>query len=221
VPISSTGSRIPRSPQFLSRVRGMGGTMAFGSKLARRVVPFLEGPGGGPLSDGDLDGHPGVEPLAPPLPPPPPQPGPEFAARLAQAVADLRQQAQRLGEQAEADVVEMAVIIARRILEAELSTGTEPLFSLVRSAIRRLGESRRITVRLCPSDAAAVQAAGDGSPVAGLAIAKVDVMADSTLGPGDCIVDGEHGTVDGQLSSRLDEVRRIVTSALAEPQETP
>lgn len=196
--------------------------MTFGGKLAvRRVVPFLERPGGDPGPDSDMDMHSGVEPLAPPLPPPPPQPGPEFAARLAQAIAEMRRQSQRLGEQAESDVVEMAVIIARRILEAELSTGTEPLFSLVRSAIRRLGESRRITVRLCPTDAAAVQAAGEGSPLSGLAIAKVEVMADSTLSPGDCIVDGEHGTVDGQLSSRLDEVRRIVTSALGEPQETP
>ncbi len=115
--------------------------------------------------------------------------------------------------------MEIAVVIARRILEMELQTGTAPLFSLVRSAVRRLGESRKIVVRLSPGDAAAVQAAGEGGPMHGVAIAKVEIMADATLTPGDCIVDGEHGTVDGRLSARLDEVRRLVTSALSEPEE--
>ena len=42
------------------------------------------------------------------------------------------------------------------------------------------------------------------------------IRADATLSPGDCIVDGEHGTVDGRLSTRLDEVRRILSHALAQ-----
>lgn len=219
MPISGSGSPFPRSPQFMARVRG-GGTTAFGGGAGRRVVPFFERPGG-QEPDPATESHPDVQSLSSPLPAPPPQPGPEFAVRLAHAIGDLRLQSQRLAEQTEADVVEMAVIIARRILELELKTGNEPLFSLVSSAIRRLGESRRITVRLCPTDAAAVQAAGEASPLSGLAIAKVDVMSDGTLAPGDCIVDGEHGTVDGRLQSRLDEVHRIVTSALAEVEEGP
>ena len=184
----------------------------------RRVVPLLENSGSRRMPEPpDHD----VQSLAPPLPPPPPTPGPEFAARLAQAVAELRAQSAELAAQAEADVVEIAAVIARRVLEMELTTGTAPLFSLVRSAVRRLGESRKIVVRMCPADAAAVQGAGEASPLRGLAIAKVEVMSDSTLSPGDVIVDGEHGTVDGRLSTRLDEVRRVVTSALAEPESQP
>jgi flagellar biosynthesis/type III secretory pathway protein FliH len=186
----------------------------------RRVVPLLDlpkAPKGGSLTTNDG----GIEPLAPPLPPPPPQPGPEFAQRLAKAIADLRAQSVRIGEQAEADVVEIAAVIAERILEKELQAGTDALFSLVRSAVRRLGESRKIVVRLSPSDAAAVKAAGDGGPMRGLAIVKIDVIADATLSPGDCMVDGEHGSVDGKLSTRLDEVRRIVSAALAAPEEAP
>lgn len=184
----------------------------------RRVVPLLDMPKD-PKSAVMTEIDTGMSALAPPLPPPPPQPGPEFAARLAQAIGELRAQAVRLGEQMEADVVEIAAVIARRILEKELETGTAALFSLVRSAVRRLGESRKVVLRLSPNDAAAVQAAGEAGPLAGLGIAKIDVVADATLSPGDCMVDGEHGRVDGQLSTRLDEVRRIVTSALAEPEE--
>jgi flagellar biosynthesis/type III secretory pathway protein FliH len=80
----------------------------------------------------------------------------------------------------------------------------------------RLGESRKIQLRLHPGDAANVEAAGDGGPLAGVAIARVEIRPDAMLSPGDCIVDGEQGTVDGRVATRLEEVRRILTRALAE-----
>jgi hypothetical protein len=224
VPLKSSSSSVPRSPQFLVGARATVAEATFGSRGSltgqRRVVPLLETPPNA-RSIQRTEISAGIEPLAPPLPPPPPQPGPEFAARLAQAVSDLRAESVRIGEQSEADVVEIAVVIARRILEKELETGTAALFSLVRTAVRRLGETRKIVVRLCPRDAAAVEGAAGSGPLTGLAIIKVEVLADATLSPGDCIVDGEHGTVDGRLATRLDEVRRIVNGALAEPQEQP
>jgi flagellar assembly protein FliH len=157
-----------------------------------------------------------VESLAPPLPPPIPQPGPEFAARLAKAVADLRHTGERLAEQATADALEMAILIARRIIEGELETNPAALTGLVRSALARLGESRKVQLRLHPTDAANVQASGDVGPLAGLSIARVEVRADASLSRGDCIVDGEQGTVDGRVSTRMDEVRRILTRAFSE-----
>jgi hypothetical protein len=219
---SSSSSPVPRRPSFLEEVRGTVGRATFGGTLRTQVQPFFERRGGAmtPAETPSIDPPPGMEPLAPPLPPPIPQPGPEFAERLARAVADLRRSGERLAEQATADSLEMALLIARRIIEGELATGTAPLIGLVRSAIGRLGESRKVQVRLCPSDAEAVKAAGAGADddggLAGMTLARVEIRADATLSPGDCIVDGEHGTVDGRLSTRLDEVRRILMRALGE-----
>jgi hypothetical protein len=225
--------RIPRQPHFLSGPAGSGGESGFSSGLGKsgsprlRIVPFLRGhlpQEAAEPSDDDgarlvTEPPPGMEPLAPPLPPPLPQLAPEFALRLAAAIEGLRASAERLAEQAHADSLELALLIARRILERELTTGTEPLFSLIRTAVRRLGESRKIVVHLCPTDALAVAQAGEASPLSGLAIAKVEVMPDAALSPGDCLIDGEHGTVDARLSTRVDEVRRVLVSALSEAGE--
>jgi len=220
MPISSSSSSpVPRTPSFLEEVRGTVARATFGGTLQANVQPFFERRGGmmTPAETPSIDPPPGMEPLAPPLPPPIPQPGPEFAQRLARAIADLRRSGERLAEQATADALEMALLIARRIIEAELSTGPATLTGLVRSAIGRLGESRKIQVRLCPADAEAVQAAdGADEALAGMTLARVEIRADATLSPGDCIIDGEHGTVDGRLSTRLDEVRRTLSRALAE-----
>jgi hypothetical protein len=219
MPISSpSSSPIPRLPAFLEQVRGRIARPTFGGAGQGQVMPFFERAGGAMLRAEVPAMEPplGVESLAPPLPPPIPQPGPEFVERLAQAVADLRRSGERVAEQASADALEMAILIARRIIEAELSTSQAALSGLIRSAIARLGESRKIQLRLCPTDAAAVEAAGGDGPLGGLAIARVEVRADATLSPGDCIVDGEHGAVDGRVSTRLEEVRRVLTRALSE-----
>jgi hypothetical protein len=219
MPISSpSSSPIPRPPAFLEQVRGTVDRAAFTGTGRALVVPFFEGAGGRmtPTQVPAMEAPSGVESLAPPLPPPLAQPGPEFAARLAKAVAELRWNGERIAEQATADALEMALLIARRIIETELTTNPEALSGLIRSAIGRLGESRKIHLRLCPADAAAVDAAGEGGPLAGLTIARVEVQADAKLSPGDCVVDGEHGTVDGRVSTRLEEVRRILTRALAD-----
>jgi Flagellar assembly protein FliH len=219
--ISSTSSSpIPRPPSFLGQVRQTVGRPSFGGTPQSQVLPFFERRGGptAPAEDPAMDPPMGMEPLAPPLPPPTPQPGPEFAERLAQAVAELRRHGERLADQAAADALEMALLIARRILERELSSGTEALSGLVRSAIGRLGESRKILLRLCPSDAAAVESAGhargDEGALAGVTMARIEVRADATLSPGDCIVDSEQGTVDGRLVTRLEEVRRVLARAI-------
>ena len=210
MPISSSSSSpYPRPPAFLAAVRAIVTQPTFGGSVRGQVLPFFE-QRGGPAAPAE------VPALAPPLPPPMPQPGPEFTERLARAVSELRGTGERLAEQTSADALEMALLIARRILETELTVGPAALSALIRSAIRRLGESRRILVRLCPADAAAVEAAGDAGALGGLSIARVEVRADASLSPGDCIVDGEQGTVDGRLTTRLEEVRRTLSRALSE-----
>jgi flagellar biosynthesis/type III secretory pathway protein FliH len=215
---STTSSRIPRKPSFLQQVRGKVDRATFSGASDSGVQPFFERQGAAAEEPEQMvmDTPGTVEPLAPPLPPPIPQPGPEFAERLARAVADLRRTGERLAEQMTADSLEMAVLIARRIIEGELKSNPAALTGLIRSAVARLGESRKIQLRLHPSDAANVEAAGDGGPLAGVAIARVEIRPDPTLAPGDCIVDGEQGTVDGRVATRLEEVRRILTRALAE-----
>jgi flagellar assembly protein FliH len=191
-----------------------------------RIVPFFERPGDNSepevvagAENPAMEPSPGMETLAPPLPPPLPQPGPEFVERLALAVIELRRIGQQVAEQASADTLEMAILIARRIIEGELTAGPAAHHALIRSAIRRLGESRRIVVRLCPADAVALEQAGPASPLAGLTIARLEIRGDATLSPGDCIVEGEHGTVDGRLETRIEEVRRSLSRALRDASE--
>lgn len=136
----------------------------------------------------------------------------EAMERVAAAVETLRAQADRLAEQARADAIEIGFQVARKVLEAELRQDPEALFALVRSALRRAGESRRIAVRLAPADAALVASDSGRGALEGLTSARVEFLPDASLQPGDCLVDTDFGQVDGRLGTRLAEIRRAVDS---------
>ena len=139
----------------------------------------------------------------------------EAMEKVAHAVEVLRLQGERLSEQVRSDALEIGFLVARRILEAELSTSPDALFSLVRSAVRKAGESRRVVVRVHPEHLTLVEGAV-ASGEAGVSAARVEVAADGGLEPGDCVVETDFGTVDGRLRTRLEELFRAARTSLEE-----
>ena len=137
----------------------------------------------------------------------------EAMEKVAAALETLRAQADHLAEQARSDAIEIGFQVARKVLEAELRQSPEALFALVRSAVRRAGESRRIVVRLTPEDAALLEADAGRAALDGITSARVEFVHDPGLQRGDCMVDADFGQVDGRLATRLTEIRRAVDAA--------
>jgi flagellar assembly protein FliH len=138
----------------------------------------------------------------------------EALGRVAEALRSFSLEAERLAEQARGDSIEIGFLVASRILETEARSNPEAIFSLVRSALRKAGDSRRVVLRVSPGDAAVLEASrerlGDGV----LAAARVEISADASLGPGDCLVETDFGQVDGRLATRLAEAKRTVKATV-------
>lgn len=151
-------------------------------------------------------------PPPPPSPPPPPQiiVQPDVEARsaaLRSAIEALRAQGERLAEQARSDSLELGVIIARRILEREISADLGAVFSLIKSAIRRAGEAHVTRVRVNPHDGAALEIAARAE----FSLGKIELMGDASLERGDVVVETEHHEIDGRLATRMAEIVKLVS----------
>ena len=137
-----------------------------------------------------------------------------MAERLGRAISELRLTSDRLGAEVAANAIEIGCLVARRILEAEISTNVEAQRSLVRSAVRRLGDAHKVTIHLAPIDIEAVRAAAGDAPGGdlgmNLGIARVEILPDTNLTPGDCFVESDAARVDGRLGTRLEEIRRVL-----------
>jgi flagellar assembly protein FliH len=191
-------SAIARRPKFLAAVQSPSEAPARFTNIERPLRPY--------------------EQAALTAVPAEPKPDPVATARaierLEQGVTLLRAQGERLAEQARSGALELAFMIARKILERELHTDPVALLGLIRSAITRAGEANQITIRLSVGDAAALQLAGHDLATEAFSLAKVSVVADPNLSAGDCIIETNLGTVDGRLSTRLAEMRETVETAI-------
>jgi len=149
-----------------------------------------------------------------------PPPAPVDLSRLEAAIERLQNLSERLVLEARSDALEVALLLARKIVEGELAVNVDRLLGMVRSAVRRLGDSRHVILRLCPSDAdALLSREGGRSPgeLIGVGPARVELVPDPTLKPGDCVVEGDLVAVDGRLDTRFAEMRRaLVAAALSE-----
>ncbi len=114
--------------------------------------------------------------------------------------------------------VELAVTIAAKLVHDRLLSADFAVESMVRDAVARLGPGESVTVRLHPEDLALLERRLDGAPAVPER-SNLRLVADATLGRGDCRAEGRDVAVLSELSGQLTEIRRQLLRSLghAEP----
>lgn len=131
-------------------------------------------------------------------------------ARLAQSLEQLATMGHRLRRQAEADLVHLALAIARRVLRRELNADPEAVAGIVRAALDRLQGQELQRVRVHPALEEALRRAlrQAGAP------ASLTVVADRSCQPGDVILETAHGDLDASVETQLQEIERGLADRL-------
>jgi len=129
--------------------------------------------------------------------------------RLTGSLAELAGLRQEIRLKAETDMVQLALLIAKRVLHRELSTDTGALTALARVVFDRMvrGEAIRVTVH--PHFAPALAAALSQSQTA-----RVHIDSDPSCAPGTLIVRSEEGLLDASVDTQLEEISRGLTDRL-------
>lgn len=125
-------------------------------------------------------------------------------ARMARAIEEMSGMRQRFRQEAEEDVVKLALAVARRVLHRELTVAPDALLGLVKAALEKI-EAREVhTVRIRPEDAPMVkQFLGKmGLPQ------RLEVVADPGLERGAAIFDSSRGALDASVETQLQEIER-------------
>jgi flagellar assembly protein FliH len=223
-------SQPPRKPSFLGH-SGSGKPVALSFRRLDEARPSLgvawgagaEAEAGSPPMLSVAVAEPEPPPALPPAPPPPPAPPSglaEGSRALAMALEQLTLESEHLAQQSRSDALELGFLVAKKILEMEVSASPAALFALIRSAVRKVGDARTLTVRLHPEDCRRLEAAGGVRQMDELSMMTVEVRPDSSLALGDCVIDSELGRVDGRLSTRLAEMKRQLEGTLGAEEAT-
>ena len=122
-----------------------------------------------------------------------------------EAVVDqLNLRAEELGEQLAGQATDLAVEIARAVLDREVGVTEDPGAEAIARCLDLVPDTGCLVVRLHPDDAAGL------GPVPGLGDRELVVAADPALAPGDAIVSVDQITIDARLSESLRRVEEAL-----------
>lgn len=124
--------------------------------------------------------------------------------RLARAAGDLSNLRDRVRRQAEADLVKLALAIAKRVMHRELAIDPDAMQGIVRSALDRLQNREVDRLRVHPSHIGPVRSCLED---AGRAPA-LEVVGDPSLNCGDAVFETSLGELDASVESQLREIER-------------
>lgn len=127
--------------------------------------------------------------------------------RFTRSIDELAALRPLLREQAERDLVRLAVAIARRVIRRELTIDPQAVTGLVKAALEQLSAGERIRVRVHPADEAAVRSclAAAGRET------SVEVAGDAALERGSAILETDRGNLDASAETQLAEIERGLT----------
>jgi flagellar assembly protein FliH len=136
--------------------------------------------------------------------------------KVADAIRKFSEERAEYFRRVEGEVVQLALSIARKILQREAELDSTLLAALVRIALDRMQCGPLVRIRVATENAELWRRCGDGnggSP-------RWEISADDTLNPGDCIVETELGTANFGFEAQLRDVEESLTQLLAHRPKT-
>jgi flagellar assembly protein FliH len=132
--------------------------------------------------------------------------GEAMLRRLTQTIEELAALRSDIIHRTERQVVQLALAIAHRVIDREVTIDRGLLVAMARVALDRLGEHASATIRLHPEDYSAVMAAQES----GRTSDQVQIVADPIVGRGGCLVQSDFGLMDVTLDSQFAELARTL-----------
>jgi flagellar assembly protein FliH len=132
-------------------------------------------------------------------------------APIATAVAKFEEERDKYFSRVEAEIVQLSLAIAAKILHREAQVDQMLVASLVRVAMENMREGSNVTIRVGPSKGETWKRYFAG--VSGAT--RVGVVEDAELNDQDCIVETELGSANFSLQKQLKEVEQGFFDLLA------
>jgi len=129
--------------------------------------------------------------------------------RLAASIQQASELPSKLRAQSEADLVQLAVAIAQRILQRELNVDPAVIAGLVRVGLEKVRMQDMMRVRVCPDHLEAIKEC-----LARSGAAHVEVIADPAQERGGVIFETSRGKLDVSIGTQLREIERGLTDRL-------
>lgn len=123
--------------------------------------------------------------------------------KLASAIHEISEMRSRLRDDAEADLVRLAIAIARKIVGRELNVDPEAITGLVKVALEKMRVQELLRVRVNPEHTGRI-----GECLKRFGATQAEVIADPNVERGGVLFETSRGNFDASAETQLREIER-------------
>lgn len=131
-------------------------------------------------------------------------------------IDEIGKSKEKILEGMEPEIIGIVKVVLRKILLREVMFDEELVLRVVKAAIKRLEERSKIVIRINPEDLPKVVEKREELFRSIEGLKELDIVEDSRVGRGGCMVEGPFGVVDARIERQMEEVERFIDKILKE-----
>jgi type III secretion protein L len=137
----------------------------------------------------------------------------EGLAQTTELMIKARMEHEQFVKNANRDVMDLAFKIAEKIIGKQLEIEPETIISIVKQAMQNVRQSKQLTIRVHPDDAKLLKENEEELQETLGRQRILDVVEDKKVQRGGCIIESEIGTVEAQLQTQLERLKKILVQS--------
>ncbi|WP_053365312.1 FliH/SctL family protein [Bacillus sp. FJAT-27245] len=137
----------------------------------------------------------------------------QYASELQKAASILElayQEKAELIREAEPFVLELAIAIAKKVLQQELQTAPDALITLIKQTLSDVYETDSLSIGVSPEDFPFVQKQRKQLLAVDNGQVEVKIFPDYSVEQGGCIIRTSSGSIDARLDMQLSEIKKAL-----------
>ena len=134
----------------------------------------------------------------------------EGLAQTTELLVKARLEQEQFLKNANRDLMDLAFKIAEKIIGKQLEIEPDTIISIVKQAMQTVRQSKQLTIRVHPADAKILKENEEELQETLGRQRILDVMEDKKVQQGGCIIESEIGTVEAQLHTQLERLKKIL-----------
>lgn len=142
------------------------------------------------------------------------QPAAELFKNLSGLVADLTDLRQRVLREAENEIVELALAIARKVVQREIHIDRSCIVGVLQEALQKTEHQERVVIRMNSADLQYMENACIALPELENGCERINLEADDSVAAGGCVLETGCGDIDGRIEQRLQFLESALRSRL-------
>lgn len=141
-------------------------------------------------------------------------------AAMSKALRNLTEQVaterERLLEETEIQIVAFALEIARKIVRDEAQMNREVAVAAIRTALRRIGSSQSVRIRVNAADLESVRSRRVDFVEFLDGIQSVEIIEDRRVDMGGAVIETDEGTIDSTVHTQFTAISEAIRACIAE-----